>query len=146
MTLTALENTASKLNLPEWDELPSAQSFSYSSEDISVKDLVIAIVNESNDESIAEVRQIKSFHDNYFVLIFWYYTPQELQKKLGKKSRNKRRTNMKTTHMEVILGTSIKGKLAKKDSNSICPGKIFDYITRRVVDDSRKEVEWVKAV
>jgi hypothetical protein len=62
------------LNLPEWNELPSVQSFSYSSEDISVKDVVIAIVNESNDESIAEVRQIKSSHDNYFVLIFWYYT------------------------------------------------------------------------
>ena len=53
---------------------------------------------------------------------------------------------MKTTHMEVILGTSIKSKLAKKDSNSICPRKIFDYINRRVVDDSRKDVEWVKAV
>jgi protoheme ferro-lyase len=76
---------------------------------------------------------------------------QELQKKLRKKSQNKRCTNIntrllkhfytKTIYIEVILDTSIKDKLAKKDNNSICLEKIFDYIKQKVVNDSKKEVE-----
>ena len=57
-------------NLPEWDELPSVESFCYSSEDIGVRDLVNVIAHESNDKSIAEIHDIKSSHDDYFVQVF----------------------------------------------------------------------------
>ena len=49
---------------------------------------------------------------------------------------------MKTTHMAVILGTSIKGKL--KDTNCIYLGKIFDYVNGRIVKDTHKDVKWAK--
>ena len=60
----------------EWEELTSVESFSYSSEDIRVGDIVTVIIHESNDETVAEIREIKKLNmedspdDDYFVLIF----------------------------------------------------------------------------
>jgi hypothetical protein len=133
----------------EWEELASVESFSYSSEDIRVGDIVPVIIQESNDETVAEIREIKKLNmgdspdDDYFVLIFWYYTEEEIK-------QNCRTTKvwpsdysyMKTTHMAVILGTSIKGKL--KDTNCIYFGKIFDYINQRIITDTHKDVKWAK--
>jgi hypothetical protein len=137
------------LDRQEWEELSLVDSFSYASEDIRVGDIVNVITQESNDEALAGILEIKkpntenSPNDDYFVLIFWYCTRQEIQQNKCKniKAWPLGHSYMKTTHMEVILGTSIKDKL--KDNDCICPGKVFDYVKRRIVNDTRKDVAWV---
>jgi hypothetical protein len=136
-------------NRQEWEELTSVESFSYASEDIRVGDIVTVITQESNDETVAEIREIKkpnmedSPNDDYYVLIFWYYTGQEIQQNFRTmKAWPSGHSCMKTTHMAVILGTSIKGQL--KDTNCIYFGKIFDYVKRRIVTDTHKDVKWAK--
>jgi hypothetical protein len=48
---------------------------------------------------------------------------------------------MKTTHMEIIARTSVKGRSLEEDKSCICLGKIFDYNNRRIVGDTRKGLE-----
>jgi hypothetical protein len=105
----------------EWEDLALVESFSYTSEDIRDGDAV-TVIQEGNYEAVAEILEIRkpnmknSLGNDYFVLIFWYYTRQEIQQNdcTNMKAWPLGHSYIKTTHMDVILGTSIKGKLAKK--------------------------------
>ena len=134
-------------SLPNWEDLQSLPSLSYTEQVYSIHDVVHILMEDGRDE-MAQIRQIRDLgNGRKAILVLWCYSREETRtlKGINMSAWPGESLYMVSTRMQVLTWDTLNGKVEQRKVSMLADGKIVDVCSKscRIYDHDDGSMEWL---
>jgi hypothetical protein len=133
---------------PKWQDLVSLPFVVFAHETYFVGDIVYILLQGEQDDSVAQIRQIRDLGDGRTVIfVSWYYSRDEVRRFHcdNMSSWPTGCSHMLSNQLQVLMWDTMNGKIKQKELDTTTASKVVDVFRKpcRLVDRCNKSVQWL---